>query len=86
MSSRQRWFLITNLGGGVEQAAAIFKRRMMIEELFRDTKNVRNGWALRQVRIGKKGRFERLLLVLAVAYLLLMATGLAVASRFDPRE
>ena len=44
-------------------AAAAYERRMRIEELFRDQKNVRNGWALRQVEIGKTDRLERLLLI-----------------------
>ena len=49
---------------------------MSIEELFRDEKNIRYGWGLRQLKIGKAGRLERMLLVLAFAYLLLLVIGL----------
>jgi hypothetical protein len=49
---------------------------MTIEEVFRDQKNRRNGFALRNTRIEKAERFDRLLLVLALAYLLLVGLGL----------
>ena len=39
-------------------------------------KNIRYGWGLRQLKIGTAGRLERLLLVLAFAYLLLLLIGL----------
>ena len=54
----------------------MFKRRMSIEALFRDGKNTRYGWGLRQTKVGTAGRLERLLLVLAFAYLLLPLIGL----------
>ncbi len=44
----------------------VFKRRMSIKELFRDEKNIRYGWGLRQLKIGTAGRLERLLLVSGV--------------------
>jgi hypothetical protein len=58
------------------KVVAVFKQRMSIEELFRDEKNIRYGWGLRQLKIGTAGRLERLLLVLAFAYLLLLLIGL----------
>jgi len=41
------------------KVVAVFKQRMSIEELFRDEKNIRYGWGLRQLKIGKAGRLER---------------------------
>jgi predicted lysophospholipase L1 biosynthesis ABC-type transport system permease subunit len=51
---------------------------MQVEELFRDQKNRRNGWALRNTRFRHVDRFDRFLLILALAYLLL--AGLASIS------
>jgi hypothetical protein len=84
--TREPWVLITNVARNADAAAAAYERRMMIEELFRDQKNVRNGWALRQSEVRSVGRLQRLLLVLAVAYLLLVMAGLAVGRQFDPRD
>lgn len=84
--AREPWILISNVASSADAAAAAYERRMRIEELFRDQKNVRNGWALRQVEIGTIERLERLLLVLAAAYLLLVMAGLAVGRQFDPRD
>jgi hypothetical protein len=84
--TREPWRLITDLGRGVDAVMALYRQRMRIEELFRDQKNVRNGWALRQTQIRRKERLERLLLVLAVAYVVLFAFGLLVTSRRDGRD
>jgi len=48
---------------------------MSIEELFRDHKGRRHGQSLRDTRIRHADRFDRFLLVVALAYILLM--GLA---------
>ena len=47
-----------------------------IEELFRDAKNEHLGWSLSKTRIKRADRLDRLILILAVAYLLLVALGL----------
>ncbi len=81
------WFLITDLGK--RQAVAVselYGRRMGIEELFRDQKSLRNGSALRLTKIRRADRFDRLLLVLAVAYLLLTGIGLIARARCRPSE
>ena len=52
---------------------------MTIEEYFRDTQSQRNGSALRLTLIGSAQRLERMLLVLALAYWLLVAVGLAAS-------
>lgn len=66
----------TDLPWNWRKVVEVFKQRMSIEELFRDEKNIRYGWGLRQTKVGTAGRLERLLLVLAFAYLLLLVIGL----------
>ncbi len=55
-----------------------------IEELFRDQKSRRNGWAVRNTRIEHADRFDRFVLILALAYLLLAGLGLQAQLDFDP--
>jgi hypothetical protein len=77
------WFLATNLPRlGAQTLSRIYGRRMTIEEYFRDTKSKRNGFALRLTLIRCPKRVERMLLVLALAYWLLVAVGLAASQRF----
>ena len=59
---------------------------MTIEQLFRDDKSKRNGWSLRDTQITKPERFDRMLLILAIAYLLLCGIGLIAKTRFKPGE
>lgn len=66
----------TDLDWNWRKVVEVFKLRMSIEELFRDEKNARYGWGLRQTKIGGHRRLERLLLVLAFAYVLLLVMGL----------
>ena len=70
------WFLMTDLTAGPAQISHLYRRRMTIEELFRDQKNKRNGWSLRDTKITRPERIDRLLLILAIAYLLLCGIGL----------
>ena len=70
------WFLMTDLLAGPAQISTLYGRRMSIEQLFRDQKNKRNGWSLRDTRITRPERIDRLLLILAIAYLLLCGLGL----------
>jgi hypothetical protein len=78
------WFLITDLPGSAASLTTLFARRMAVEELFRDDKSLRNGWALRLTQLTKPGRFDRLLLVLALAYWLLVGLGLLARSKYRP--
>jgi hypothetical protein len=78
------WFLITDLPGTAAALTALFARRMAVEELFRDGKSLRNGWALRLTQVTKPGRFDRLLLVLALAYWLLVGLGLLARLKYRP--
>lgn len=78
------WFLMTDLKGTAEQLCQLYRRRMTIEQLFRDHKSKRNGWSLRDTQIKTPQRLDRLLLVLAIAYLLLCGLGLIARARHKP--
>ncbi|MCG3181427.1 MAG: hypothetical protein BIFFINMI_03820 [Phycisphaerae bacterium] len=70
------WFLMTDLPGTARQLIGLYAKRMSVEQLFRDLKNKRNGWSLRDTGIRDPQRFDRLLLILALAYLLVCGAGL----------
>jgi DDE family transposase len=76
------WFLMTDLERDPRSLSRLYGKRMTVEELFRDDKNRRNGWALRNVYVTQAGRFDRLLLILALAYLLLVGLGLRARRRY----
>lgn len=72
---KEPWYLATDLDLPPQQVIALYGRRMQIEESFRDLKSIRWGFKLRQVRLHDCERWERLLLVVGLATLLLMAVG-----------
>jgi hypothetical protein len=78
------WFLMSDQPGTAHQLCKLYGRRMTIEQLFRDDKSKRNGWSLRDTRITKPDRLDRLLLILAIAYLLLCGVGLIAKQQFKP--
>jgi Transposase DDE domain len=78
------WFLMTDQPSTAVQLCRLYGQRMTIEQLFRDDKSKRNGWSLRDTRITKPDRLDRLLLILAVAYLLLCGIGLVAKTLFTP--
>ncbi len=78
------WFLMTDLKQEAWKLTRLYGRRMTIEECFRDQKNRRNGFALRQIQVTKPDRIDRLLLILALAYLLLIGIGLIARQRYRP--
>ena len=78
------WFLMTDLEQSPKKLSEMYGKRMTIEELFRDDKNKRNGWALRHTKITQADRLDRLLLILALAYVLLVGLGLMAQERFRP--
>jgi hypothetical protein len=80
------WFLMTDLAAGPAQISTLYGRRMTIEQLFRDQKNKRNGWSLRDTRITRPERIDRLLLILAIAYLLLCGVGLVALRTGRPGD
>jgi hypothetical protein len=76
------WFLMTDLDRDPRSLSRLYGKRMTGEELFRDDKNRRNGWSVRDVQMTDAGRFDRLLLILALAYLLLVGLGLRARRRY----
>lgn len=80
----EAWFLMTDLAQSAYRLSELYARRMTVEELFRDGKSRRNGFALRNTQIKHADRFDRLLLILALVYLLLVGLGLIARRRFPP--
>jgi hypothetical protein len=78
------WFLMTDQPGTAHQLCKLYGQRMTIEQLFRDDKSKRNGWSLRDTKITKPDRIDRLLLILAIAYLLLCGVGIIAKTQFTP--
>ena len=65
------WFPMTDLYDlPVTQLSKVFRRRMTIEQFFRDAKSTRSGSGLRLTLIRQPQRFSRFLLIFAVAYVL----------------
>lgn len=79
------WFLATSLKGTPEQLVRLYGRRMEIEQSFRDKKNVNNGWHLRKMRVKTSKALDRLLLILAIAYMILCGIGLYALGHLEPR-
>lgn len=80
------WFLMTDLPGTAHQLCQLYGKRMTIEQLFRDTKSKRNGWSLRDTQLSSPQRLDRLLLILAIAYLLLCGLGLLAQKTCKPSD
>jgi hypothetical protein len=78
------WFLMTDLGATAVRLTELYGGRMSVEELFRDDKSMRNGFGLRHTRLSGPGRVDRLLLVVALAYLLLVGLGLLASVLHRP--
>jgi hypothetical protein len=75
--SKEPWVLLTDLQDIPPEIVRIYKRRMWIEAMFRDLKNRNWGLGLDATRLSEPARHDRLFIVLAVAYALLMAFGAA---------
>jgi hypothetical protein len=83
-STLECWFLVSSLDAGPARISRLYGQRMTTEELFRDHKSKRNGWSLRDTKVTGPERLDRLLLVLAVAYLLLCGVGLLAKRTCTP--
>lgn len=68
-------YLVSNLDEDGEKIAKLYCRRMEIEQFFRDSKNGRWGFQLSSVKLTESSRYERLLLIMAFAYLFLVLLG-----------
>lgn len=83
---KEPWYLMTDLEDlPVKTLTRFYRKRMTIEEYFRDLKSRRTGWGLRLHWIGRPERLGRLLLLLALAYLLLSALGLFAHRTYRPQ-
>jgi hypothetical protein len=78
------WFLMTDLRRNAVALSGLYAQRMTVEELFRDGKSCRNGPALRLTQLTRADRLDRLLLVLALAYILLTGLGAIARARYRP--
>src|SRR5262245_11299260 len=78
------WFLMSDLPQSAWRLSELYASRMTIEEFFRDGKSRRNGLALRHTQIKHADRFDRLLLIVVLAYLLLVGLGLVARREFRP--
>jgi hypothetical protein len=76
------WYLMTDIDKPARWLSDLYGRRMSVEQFFRDKKSKRNGWSLRDTLIKRADRLDRLLLILALAYLLLVGLGLCASGRF----
>ncbi|MCZ6804898.1 MAG: transposase [Proteobacteria bacterium] len=78
---REPWLIVTSLSVDVTtptQVIMLYKKRMQIEEAFRDLKNTRNGFSLRHCRSFDAQRLNVALLIAAIAMLLLWIIGVMV--------
>jgi Transposase DDE domain len=76
------WYLMSDLHRPAHELVTLYGKRMQIEQFFRDAKSKRNGWSLRDTGLTRPERLDRLILILALAYLLLVGLGLCAAGRF----
>jgi hypothetical protein len=73
------WLIVTSLNPNLFSAnkiMMIYKKRMQIEEAFRDLKNSRNGFSLRHCRSIGKGRLSIALLIGALGMFILWLLGM----------
>jgi DDE family transposase len=78
------WFLMTDLTGNAVRLTDLYAKRMAVEELFRDGKDGRYGFALRQTQLTQARRIDRLILILALALWLITGLGRVARRRFRP--
>ena len=80
--AKKPWYLVTNLSAIPQKITRYYKRRMWIEEEFRDLKNRKWGLGFDESYLSEPVREDRRWCVLALAHLFLMAYG-AAAERAD---
>lgn len=80
------WYLMSNLKQGPARLSHLYGKRMTIEQLFRDHKSKRNGWSLRDTGIKSPDRLDRMILILALAYLMLCGVGLLAKAVGHPGQ
>ena len=74
--SKLRWILCTNVKDKSEETIIkLYYKRMTIEEFFKDTKNIEKGFSFKNLKLSSAERFDKMLLILCYAYLLLILFG-----------
>jgi hypothetical protein len=79
--AREPWWLATNREDSIARLAALYDRRMAIEEQIRDTKGARFGFQLVWTQIKTPQALARFTLLIALAILVLTAIGYAISMR-----
>jgi hypothetical protein len=72
---KEPWYLMTNVEDAPRKVGTLYAKRMQVEEWFKDGKGVRRGFQMRGMRLKGSARYERMMLVLAVAYWMLVLIG-----------
>lgn len=81
---QEPWILVTDLFDPAREVIRWYGKRFQIEEMFRDQKSHRFGWALGGLRIHQTDRLECLLLMIAFAqFIALMMGALARHLKYD---
>lgn len=78
------WLIATSINPKIisaEKIMLIYKKRMQIEEAFRDLKNLKNGFSLRHCRSFSKERLNIALLIGALAMFVLWIIGMAAKQK-----
>ena len=79
---KERWVLLTNIDSlTVYEIIKIYYKRMTIEETFKDEKNVLYGFALEKMKLTSVERYDKMLLIISYAYLLIMLFGLLMEQK-----
>ncbi len=74
---KEPWRLVASERRGARAMAALYAKRWGIETSFRDVKNPRFGMGLKEARVGRADRRDRMLLIGAMALALLTLLGAA---------
>lgn len=69
------WFLVSNTTLKPREIVNLYSKRWKIEPYFRDLKDERYGWGLEQTHVKSCERRDRLMLILAMSYTLLVILG-----------
>lgn len=74
--AKEPWYIATSLlFCPAHKVCGIYAKRFRIEESFRDSKNIRAGFQMRGIRLSSVERWERLLALSMVAYLVTIVIG-----------
>jgi hypothetical protein len=69
------WFLVSNTTLKRREIVNLYSKRWKIEPYFRDLKDERYGWGLEQTHVKSCERRDKLMLILALSYTLLVILG-----------